>query len=171
VHTQIRVNTWLIEAGLRREKLEDGGCRATFHALGGSAFLRARDEAAAREVRDVLESLPAAVRETFRIVDRDELELLGADPDAPFALAASAGFVLDDRAAGPAFQPNPGMSHGHHPDDPDMHTGFVAKGAGIRAGASVPLLPLTGIAPLVADLLGLEFEAPDGMLYPGLLQA
>jgi predicted AlkP superfamily pyrophosphatase or phosphodiesterase len=170
VHTQIRVNTWLIEAGLRREKLEDGGCRATFHALGGSAFLRARDERAVREVRDILEALPASVRETFRIVDRDELDLLGADPDAPFALAASPGFVLDDRGEGPALQPNPGMSHGHHPDDPDMHTGFVAKGAGIRAGASVPLLPLTAIAPLVAELLGLEFEAPDGMLYPGLLQ-
>ena len=50
-----------------------------------------------------------------------------------------------------------------------MHTGFVAKGAGIRAGASVPLMPLTSIAPLVAQLLGLDFEAPDGVLYPGLL--
>ena len=58
------------------------------------------------------------------------------------------------------------MSHGHHPDEPDLHTGFVAKGAGIRAGACAPMLPLTAIAPLVAELLGLEF---DGVVYPGLL--
>ena len=63
------------------------------------------------------------------------------------------------------------MSHGHHPDEPDMNTGFVAKGAGIRAGACAPLLPLTAIAPLVAELLGLDFDAPDGVLYPGLLRS
>lgn len=52
------------------------------------------------------------------------------------------------------MQPNPGMSHGHHSDHPDMDTGFVAKGAGIRAGAKIDRLPLTSIAPLVASLLG-----------------
>ena len=61
------------------------------------------------------------------------------------------------------------MSHGHHNDLPDMNTGFIAKGAGIRTGACAPLLPLTAIAPLVAELLGLDFHAPDGVLYPGLL--
>lgn len=61
------------------------------------------------------------------------------------------------------------MSHGHHNDDPDMNTGFVAKGAGIRAGAIAPELSLTHIAPLVAELLAVDFDAPDGVLYPGLL--
>lgn len=114
-------------------------------------------------------SFPLSRRSLFRIVEREELDALGADPDAPFALAAAPGFVIDDRGDPPALQPNPGMSHGHHPDLPDMHTGFVAKGAGIRAGAVAPLLPLTAIAPLVAALLGLDFEAPDGVAYPGLL--
>lgn len=31
------------------------------------------------------------------------------------------------------------------------------------------MLPLTCVARLIAELLGLEFEASDGMLYPGLL--
>lgn len=61
------------------------------------------------------------------------------------------------------------MSHGHHPDHPDLNTGFIAKGAGIRAGASIEMLPLTCVAPLIAELLALDFEAPDGILYPGLL--
>lgn len=170
VHTQIRPNLWLIEAGLRGQRLEDGHWRATFHALGGSAFLRVQEDADADAVRQVLERLPAAKRQLFRIIERDELEELGADPEAPFALAASPGFVIDDRADGPDMQPNPGMSHGHHPDLADMNTGFVAKGAGIRAGASAPLLPLTAIAPLVARLLGLKSDAPDGVVYPGFLE-
>ena len=160
VHTQIRVNVWLREAGLRDVR---------FYALGGSAFLRAESNDDVDAVRAVLESLPDATRALFRIIERDELDRLGADPDSPFALAAAAGYVIDDRTEGPALQPNPGMSHGHHPDLPEMHTGFVAKGAGIRAGATAPLLSLTAIAPLVAALLGLKFDAPDGVLVPGLL--
>jgi hypothetical protein len=170
VHTQIRPNLWLIEAGLRGRRLEDGGCRATFHSLGGSAFLRVAGEDDAAEVRRVLEAIPPGKRGMFRIVEREELDALGADPDAPFALAAAPGFVIDDRTDGADLQPNPGMSHGHHPDLADMNTGFIAKGAGIRAGAVAPMLPLTAIAPLVAELLGLDFEAPDGVAYPGLLQ-
>ena len=167
VHSRIQPNLWLVEAGLRSARLEDGW-RATFFALGGSAFLRASNDAAANEVRLLLDKLPRAKRDTFRIVDRSELEQLGADPEAPFALAASAGFVIDDRVEPPDLQPNPGMSHGHHPDMADMHTGFVARGAGIRAGAAIELLPITSIAPLIAELLGLDFEAPDGVVYPGL---
>jgi len=171
VHTQLRPNLWLAEAGLRPPRLEGGGWRATFHALGGSALLRVHPSAqdGAAEARRVLDALPAALRATFRVVERAELDALGSDPDSPFALAAAPGFVIDDRAEGPALRPNPGMSHGHHPDHPEMHTGLVAAGAGIRAGAVAPLLPLTGVAPLVAELLGLDFDAPDGVVYPGLL--
>ncbi len=172
VHTQIRPNLWLMEAGLRRELLQgDDEWRAAFYALGGSAFLRVREPADENlvAVRRVLDELPAGKRATFRVLERDELDRLGADPDAPLALAAASGFVIDDRTEPPDLQPNPGMSHGHHPDHPDMTTGFLAKGAGIRAGASTPRMPLTAIAPLVAELLGLEFDAPDGVLYPGLL--
>jgi len=171
VHTQLRPNVWLVEAGLRPEHLDDSEWRATFHALGGSAFLRVREPAEQNvtAARNALDSLPRATRESFRIVEREELASLGADPDAPFALAASPGFVMDDRATAPDMHPNPGMSHGHHPELVDMNTGFVAKGAGIRAGAAITTMPLTAIAPLVAHLLGLEFDAPEGIVYPGLL--
>ncbi|HEU0300414.1 MAG TPA: ectonucleotide pyrophosphatase/phosphodiesterase [Longimicrobium sp.] len=172
IHTQLRPNVWLAEAGLRDERIEGQPWCATFHALGGSAFLdvgEPADENTAA-VRRVLDALPRGVRETFRIVERDELERLGSDPDAPLALAAAPGFGIDDRGEGPALRPNPGMTHGHHPDEPAMNTGLVAAGAGIRAGAMAPVLPLTCVAPLVAELLGLDFDAPDGALYPGLLQ-
>jgi predicted AlkP superfamily pyrophosphatase or phosphodiesterase len=171
VHTQLRPNVWLVEAGLRSESLEGGDWHATFRALGGCAFLQVRKpvEKNVAKVRRVLESLPRGVRETFRIVEREELDELGSDPDAPFALAAGPGFLLDGSVEPPDQHPNPGMSHGHHPEMADMNTGLVAAGAGIRAGAAAPLLQLTSLAPLVAELLGLDFDPPDGQLYRGLL--
>jgi hypothetical protein len=173
VHTQVRPNVWLAEAGLRPRAFEEGSdWRATFHAIGGCAFLRVQPplDQNVGAVREILERLPRGTRDTFRIVERDELARLGSDPDAPLALAAAPGFVLDRRADAPDQQPNPGMSHGHHPEQADMDTGLVAAGAGIRAGASAPLLQLTSLAPLVATLLGLDFDAPDGQAYPGLLE-
>jgi predicted AlkP superfamily pyrophosphatase or phosphodiesterase len=171
VHTQLRPNVWLVDAGLRPEHLDGSDWRATFHALGGSAFLRVAEPSQrnVESVRRALDALPRATRESFRIVEREELESLGSDPEAPLALAAAPGFVMDDRAGRPDMHPNPGMSHGHHPELADMNTGFVAKGAGIRAGASISMLPLASIAPLVAELLGLELDTPDGAVYPGLL--
>jgi hypothetical protein len=172
VHTQVRPNVWLAEAGLRPHELGAGPWRATFHALGGCAFLRVQEPAASNvdAVRRALEGLPPGTRETFRIVERAELDSLGSDPEAPLALAAAPGFVLDQRGAAPDQHPNPGMSHGHHPELDDMNTGLVAAGAGIRPGAAAPLLHLTSLAPLVAALLDLEFDAPDGHLYLGLLE-
>jgi hypothetical protein len=172
VHTQLRPNIWLVEAGLRPPRFADGAeWRASFHALGGSAVLRVNEprEANLAAVRELLDALPASTRALFRVVEREELAALGSDPEAPIALAAAPGFVIDDRTDPPVQQPNPGMSHGHHPDLTDMDTGLVAMGAGIRAGACAPEMPLTAVAPLVAALLGLDFAAPDGELYVGLL--
>ncbi len=172
VHTQLRPNVWLVRAGLRPESFTgDDDWDAFFHALGGSSLLRVRPPVVknAAAVRRILEELPPGIRQALRIVERDELDALGSDADSPFALAVSPGFVLDRRAEGPDLQPNPGMSHGHHPDEPDMNTGFVAAGPGVRPGAVAPVLPLTAVAPFIAGLLGLDLAAPDGELYPGLL--
>jgi hypothetical protein len=105
----------------------------------------------------------------FRIVDRPELDELGADPDAVLALAANAGVVFSPDRSGPTVQAAHGAGHGFHPAMDDMMTGFVAAGAGVRSGTVVPLLPLQHIAPFIAALLGLQFEDVDGTLLPGLL--
>jgi hypothetical protein len=110
------------------------------------------------------------VRRAFRIVERDELDALGSDPEAAFALSAAAGFEFEDGGPGSAIKANAGMTHGHHPDHPEMNTGFIGAGAGFQPGAVAPLLSLEDIAPLAAALLSLEFDSPDGMPCPGLLQ-
>lgn len=172
IHTQLRPNVWLVEAGLMEDRLDRGRWRATFFASGGSAFLVLRDpddRAAVALARQALEKQPRGLRSLFRVVDRDELDALGADPRAPFALAASPGVEIHEAASPPVLSGRTGAAHGYLPDEPAMHTGFVAAGAGIRSGAVVPELRLEQIAPLVGALLGIEFNAPDGALLPGLL--
>jgi hypothetical protein len=175
VHTALLPNVWLRDAGLVPGLPTADGWRAYFHASGGSAFLRVqsepphdRDETLSR-VHAMLAALPRGVRSMFQIVERPELDHVGADPAAAFALAAHAGVVFSSDREGSPVQAAHGAGHGYHPAMHDMMTGFIAAGAGVRGGAVVPLLTLEQIAPFVAALLGLELADVDGTLLPGLL--
>ncbi len=172
IHTRVNPNVWLAAAGLTDTTASRGNWRASFHTSGGSAFLHLRrsgDRAATARVRAALESLSPGERRLFRIVERAELDRIGADPAAPLALAAAPGVSFAAGAAGPALAPATGGTHGYFPEFPDIHTGFVGWGAGFRPGAVAPLLGMEDVAPVVADLLGLRFRAPDGVPSPGLL--
>ncbi len=165
-------NVWLAEGNLL-DPAPGGPWRARFHSGVGAAFLRVReaeDEGAVQAVREVLASLPDSTRQRFRVLDRSELDALGAYPDAVLALAAAPGTMFGDHVTGPAVSGTWGATHGFLPSYPEMFTGFVAWGAGIRPGAEIPEMHLTDVAPLVAALLGLDFQAPDGVLRPGILK-
>lgn len=165
VHTTLLPNVWLREAGLLFG-------RACFQSSGGSAFLRihpSAPRATLEAVRAMLDAVPPGERALFRVVDRAELDALGAYPEAPLALAAMPGVVFSAEHEGAALQAAHGAGHGYLPDAPDMATGFIAAGAGIRAGAVIPLLPMQHVAPLVAALLDLDLPDVDGTLLPGLL--
>ncbi len=172
VHTDVAPNVWLVQAGLQEARPDRGHWRATFHCAAASAFLHLRDPhdaAALAAVRAALAAQPAGVRGLFRILERDELARRGAAPEAALALAPEPGIRLVCGAAGPALAATHGATHGFLPELPQMHTGFIGWGAGMRAHGVVPEMRLTDIAPLVSRLLGLKLEAPDGVLLPGLL--
>ena len=171
-HTRIAPNVWLARAGLRDSTADRGNWRATFHAMAGSAFLHLRDPddgAAVDSVRRLLESLPRGQRRLFRVIELQELAEMGAAPDARLALTAAPGIAFTESAVGQALVRSPGATHGYDPELEDNRTGFVAWGAGIPRGVVVPVMGLEDIAPLIAGLLGIPFEAADGVLYPGLI--
>lgn len=173
LHTRIAPNRWLAEAGLLEAAPDRGEWRAAFHAAGGAAFLHLRDKAdldAAMQVREVLDALPDEMRRLFRIVDRAELDSLGSAPDAAFAIAGKPGVYVTASATAPAVEEASGGGHGFLPDHPEMMTGLVAWGAGVAEKGVVPEMRLVDIAPSVANLLGLEFSAPDGELVPALFR-
>jgi hypothetical protein len=63
-----------------------------------------------------------------------------------------------------------GGTHGYFPDFQQIETGFVAWGAGISSGKEVPKMGLEDIAPLVSELLDLNFKAKNGILFSGILK-
>lgn len=176
IHTVLAPNIWLVKEGLI--PIDDGrrgvGWSAVFHTEGGSAFLHTQkpsDDETATRVRQILESLPTEYRKLFRIVDREELDAVGADPRAAFSLDPIPGVYFRGDLTGEAIRASRNKGgHGYYPDLPMIHTGFVAAGPRIRRGVVIPTMSLTDVAPLVAKLLDLEFKAPAGTLYPALLE-
>ncbi len=173
VHTILAPNVWLAGAGLLEPTRDRGDWRAAFHTTGGSALLQLRDPgdlAAIDEVRQILESRPPAERRLFRIVERDELDLIGADPAAALGLAMIPGVSSSSSARGDAVRQGRGGTHGYFPEFAAIETGFIGWGSGFREGVTLAHMGLEDVAPVVARLLGIEFDAPDGVLPAGLLQ-
>jgi len=173
LHTQIMPNVWLAEAGLHGTEPDRGEWRATFHPSGGATFLHLRDaadEEALKAVRAILADLPQPTGRLFRIVERDELDEIGASPGVPFALTGALGVSFGSDATGDAIRPTDGGAHGFFPTDfPEILTGFVGWGAGFEAGRTVHRMGLTDIADLIAMLLDVDFESPDGAPPLGVL--
>jgi len=122
------------------------------------------------KVRKKLNSLPEAYKKLYRIVERPELDKIGADPNALFALAPIPGIAMSSTTKDEVLKPRRGGTHGYFPDFPQIETGFVAWGAGIASRKKIEKMGLEDIAPLISELLGLSFKTKNGILYPGILQ-
>jgi len=165
-------NIWLAEAGLTGNGNKENW-KALFHPAGGSAFLMLRqkgDTKTLQQVEKILTSLPDSYKKLFRIVSRKELDKIGADPNAAFALAPVQGVSINASASGEVLKPAKGGAHGFFPEFHEINTGFIAMGAGINKGLIRDKMGLEDIAPLVAKLLGIEFQAADGKLVPGIIK-
>lgn len=173
ISLRVAPNVWLVEEGLMEDANDRGDWKATFHTGGGTAFLHLKDPEdteTADRVRELIHNLPASTRKLFRIVERDELDELGATPDVPFALAASPIAGFSGVRSGNAIRKATGGTHGHLSEIPNMETGFVAWGAGISESVHLSRINMVDIAPLIARILDVEFENTDGMLIPGILK-
>jgi len=173
INTGFNPNVLLARNGLIPSGNNRDGWKAMFHASGGSAFLHLRDKKDTKtlaKVQAIIDSLPASVKKLYRIVDRKEMDKIGADPNAVFALAATEGVSIGGAATGDLIRAGRGGTHGFFPDFQHIETGFIAYGAGINKGAVVPKMGLEDIAPVISRLLNLSFNAPDGVLLPGILK-
>jgi predicted AlkP superfamily pyrophosphatase or phosphodiesterase len=174
IHTVLRPNILIRDLNAR------------FTAAGGSALLYG-DINTEHKVIKRLDSLPNEQRKLFRIINRKEMNKMGADSGAILALTAIPGTVFNgaitanNNSTGPGtvirqnnmngfVSSTTGGHHGYDPNLPDMYTGFIAAGAGVNRGSVITELCVTDIAPLIAKLLGIEFKTPDGKLIPGILK-
>ncbi|HLY09961.1 MAG TPA: ectonucleotide pyrophosphatase/phosphodiesterase [Planctomycetota bacterium] len=155
-------NTLFRDAGLLEEA--NGtirSWRAITRSSGGSASIYVKDAKDLARVKAVL--LGGAGVEgaaAYRLLERPELDLLGYNPDAAFALEPADGVAVTERL-GPST-PSVKGNHGQLPTRPGLETGFIAEGAGIRPGVLIERMKLIDIAPSVAALLGLDLPGAEG---------
>ena len=169
--TRFNPNILLNEAGLMKNK--DNSWKAQFQPAGGSAFLYLQDKQdkrTLRKVKQLLNDLPKEQQALFRIVERPELDAIGADPDVALALTGVGGVVFGGADNGNLVNSARGGAHGFFPGSTQIHTGFIGWGEGFRKGGSIHYMGLEDIAPLIAEFLNLPFDAPDGVLHTELLE-
>jgi predicted AlkP superfamily pyrophosphatase or phosphodiesterase len=172
IHTQLNPNVLLVKAGLK-DNVNKENWKAFFHSSGGSTFLHLKDKndkQTLAKVVSVLKAMPVGQQKLFRIVDRLELDKVGADPTVALALAPVQGVTFGGSTEGEVMRAVKGGTHGYFPDFKEIETGFVAFGKGIQKNAVIPQMGLEDIAPLIAHLLSIKFPSADGVLYPGLLE-
>ena len=137
------------------------------NTTAASAFLHLSDPGDTETlaaVEALLAARPDVERLLFEVLDREALDALGAAPDAALGLAMTPGVDATSSAEPPAIREGKGANHGFLPDYPEMRTGFIAWGAGAPVAREIGAIRLVDIAPLVAHLLDLDLDVPDGRL-------
>jgi predicted AlkP superfamily pyrophosphatase or phosphodiesterase len=100
-----------------------------------------------------------------RMISHEELEQMGAIPQAALVLEAAPGFSSDDLVTGPEEHPSEDTyrgTHGYLPTNPEMRASLVVYGVGVRSGTTVPLVQMVDIAPTIAALLDLNLPNAEG---------
>ena len=157
-HQTLSPNVWLTRAGLLSE-LPGGKWQACFYGGGNTSFLylrKADDRKTLRRVRQLLNNLPDSERALFRIVEKEELTALGADPAAALAIEPVVGVAVTNARTGNVVEQKRGGTHGFvSGQDP---TTFIAYGPGITPGHQ-DTIRQTAIAPFILNQLGIT-QAP-----------
>lgn len=171
IHSSLSPNVWMVKAGLMENQSDRGNWKATFHTSGASAFLHLKDKndsATLERVESLLENQPENLKKLFRIIDREELDRVGADPNVALALAPIRGVSFSSSSQGAVMKPAKGGTHGFFPDFDEIETGFIAWGAGIRKNVEIQEMGLVDVAAVVSYLLNLNMDLPESNLYPGI---
>lgn len=150
--------------------------KAMVQNTGGSAVLYLRDpndKETAASVLAVLEK--AAVDEhgtrLYRIISKDQLVNAGGPSGAAFYLEAEPGNMFSPSLKGDSLVRASTLkgNHGFPPTRPEMRTGFIAAGYGIKKGVVLDEIRLTDVAPTAAVLLHVKLDNADGRALQEIL--
>jgi predicted AlkP superfamily pyrophosphatase or phosphodiesterase len=172
MHTELAINLPLVEAGLMTRGADGHPAWTAVVAPNrglGSVYVKDKTAATQARARQALEKYAVLYPRRFRILERTELDQLGADREAAFGIEPFPGYVLDARLAPPFAQPHSrAAGHGYRPETPGMETGLIAWGAGIRAGWMLPVTNTIDVAPTIAAILRLELPDAEGTPIVGV---
>jgi predicted AlkP superfamily pyrophosphatase or phosphodiesterase len=162
-------NLPLKEAGLIAGKT----WKAKFTTAGGAAFLYVKDKKYTKQVKDIMNALPDVQKVLFTIYDRNDLDKIGADPEATLALGMKKGYVSNSEFEGKIIQDcKPVAAHGFFPDFKEIQTGFIISGPNVAAHDKKITfdMGIQDIASLISSLLDLDFESKDGVFHKEILK-
>lgn len=177
VHTNINIDGLLLATGFA--ELGEGGAVSVTQEvlaapLGGSCAFYVRDASDTALSERLKAAIEREIDDRYRgiltLVPAEELERLGAFPGASFALAATQGYMLTRAPIARSVVPTSpfkGM-HGHLPSMPEMATGFIASGPGLRSGLQIPVIRQLDVAPTLAQLVGVRLDQAAGHAVAGI---
>ena len=174
VHALVQPNVILRDGGWLTTDAR--GRVATWQAAAHASAIRLKDPhdyaLAARIERAFRAAADGRYRGIFRVVSRDELDALGAYPEAAFFIEPAEGYYVTDGVVNDTVLIGATRygAHGFLPTEARMHTGFIAAGAGLRQGVPLTVLRQIDIAPTIARLLGVALPDVDGVPIVGVLK-
>lgn len=111
---------------------------------------RQNDTKTLRRVEKLLALLPDSVKSLFRVINREELAMLGCDPKVALAIEPIPGVDITNKRDGEVIQPCTGGTHGYSCGAD--HTALVAFGAGVKHEEKAAMKQ-TDIKRFILDLL------------------
>ena len=145
-------------------------------ANGGSAHVYVSPgRGHVERVREVLAATPG-VGEVLGPETFAELGLPAPDAEATqgdLILHAAEDWFFTRHATSEQAAGTPGYrgTHGHRPDDPRLHAGFIAAGPSVTREKRVGVLDQLEVAPTVAAMLGLKLPAAERPASPLVLRS
>ncbi len=128
---------------------------AYFYPAGGSGFVLLRDpkNAALRDrVGALLAKLAADPANGIeRILGRDALDALGAEPRASFAVDMKSGFYSGVGHTALLAKTSSKGGHGFGPDRRELHASLIMHGPDVPKGVALGVVRMTQIAPTIAS--------------------
>ena len=170
VRRGLHPNVLLARAGLRGCPEPGENWRATAYIASGSAAILVNPPGDSATAAIAEAALRSEAGDAYTIVTRAELDALGALPNAAFAIAAAPGYAMGLGCRGSLQVSGSGGQHGYLPSHPRMPTGFIAAGAGVRAGVTLERMRLIDVAPTAARLLGIEVPSVEGRVLEEILR-
>ena len=151
----ISPNVWLTHAGLLSEK-PGGDWKACFYGAGNTSFLymrKSQDKKTLKRIRRIIDNLPMEERQLFRVVEKEELEMKGADPAVVLALEPVVGVSVTNSRTGEVVGQQKGGTHGFLSGQDS--TTLIAYGPGISPERQESIRQVD-IAPWILRMLVVE---------------
>ncbi len=173
-HGQVAVHTAINLEAIRKVLLANASS-LRFSLSGGSAAVYLTDALFQDQVVQSLHRyMKGRLDGIVSIVDRSELDRLGAYPDALLALEAADGYMFaNDATSSQILVPTSWRgTHGYLPSKTNLLAAFIASGPGIdlaQRGRVIPVVRMLDVAPTIAALLNFELPQAEGFPIVGIL--